>query len=108
MNDYYIKKYWEEEDILFYLHFHNKLAVRQIEVLSGEAVCLTIENLFRESICYVIKSWMICLLRNLTIFRKKSLTKCGHYHLFKILVHKKIHSESCKNERRSKLYNDFC
>ncbi|WP_288241128.1 hypothetical protein [uncultured Bacteroides sp.] len=44
MNDYYIKRYWEEEDILFYLHFHNKLAVRQIEVLSGEAVCLTIEN----------------------------------------------------------------
>lgn len=43
MNDYYIKKYWEE-DILFNLHFHNKLAVRQIEVLSGETVCLTIEN----------------------------------------------------------------
>lgn len=44
MNDCFIKKYWKEEDILFYLHFHNKLVVRQIEVLSGETVCLTIES----------------------------------------------------------------
>lgn len=44
MNDYFIKKYWEEEDIVFYLHFHNKLAVRQIEVFPQKTICLTDEN----------------------------------------------------------------
>lgn len=44
MDDCFIKKSWEEESVLFYLHFHNRLVVRQIEVLLEETVYLTIEN----------------------------------------------------------------
>lgn len=36
MDDCFIKKYWKEENILFYLHFHNKIAVRQLEYLLKE------------------------------------------------------------------------
>jgi len=31
MQEVFIKKYWNEDDILFYMHFQNGDAVRQIE-----------------------------------------------------------------------------
>ncbi|MFR8834571.1 hypothetical protein [Bacteroides nordii] len=41
MDDCFIKKYWKEENILFYLHFHNKIAVRQLEISSQGVIHLT-------------------------------------------------------------------
>lgn len=32
MENLFIKKYWDEEDITFYIHFYNGEAVRQIEI----------------------------------------------------------------------------
>jgi hypothetical protein len=42
--DFFVKKYWDEEDILFYLHFHDKKAVRQIEITSKGKHSLSSEN----------------------------------------------------------------
>ncbi|MBB2951620.1 hypothetical protein [Sphingobacterium sp. JUb56] len=44
MQELFIKQYWNEEDILFYIHFQNGEAVRQIEVASNSKVFLTSEN----------------------------------------------------------------
>lgn len=44
MNDCFIKKFWKEENILFYLHFHNKIAVRQLEISSQEVIHLTADS----------------------------------------------------------------
>ena len=44
MQQSFIKKYWDEEDIWFYLHFENGKAVRRIEVNSKGKVFLTLEN----------------------------------------------------------------
>ena len=44
MQELFVKKYWKEEDILFYIHFQNEKAVRQIEVSSICKVLLTSEN----------------------------------------------------------------
>lgn len=44
MKDLFIKKYWDEEEILFLLHFHNNEAVRQIEVFKGKTVYLSLDN----------------------------------------------------------------
>jgi hypothetical protein len=41
MKDQFIKKYWAEENTLFYLHFHNAHAVRQIEVTPDKKVYLS-------------------------------------------------------------------
>lgn len=41
MNDCFIKKYWKEENILFYLHFHNEIAVRQLEIYPQKIIHLT-------------------------------------------------------------------
>ncbi len=40
----FIKKYWDEEGILFYLHFQDGKALRQIEETSTGKVYLTSEN----------------------------------------------------------------
>lgn len=40
----YIRKEWEEENIIFYLHFQNDEAIRQIEILSKSKTFLTLEN----------------------------------------------------------------
>ncbi len=40
----FIKKYWQEEGILFYLHFEGEELVRQIEMSGDQKVCLSIEN----------------------------------------------------------------
>lgn len=44
MEEKYIKKYWEEEDIYFYIHFKNNIAVRQLEITSKGKIYLTLEN----------------------------------------------------------------
>lgn len=44
MQELFIKKYWSEEDLLFYIHFQHGEAVRQIEVASKGKVFLTSEN----------------------------------------------------------------
>jgi hypothetical protein len=46
MKDIFVKKYWEEEDVLFYLHFHNNRAVRQIEIASEGAVFMDLDAPF--------------------------------------------------------------
>lgn len=40
----YLKRYWPEEDILFYLHFEGNKAVRQIEISSTGLVKLSADN----------------------------------------------------------------
>ncbi len=40
----FVKKYWEEEDVLFYLHFNDGVAVRQIEISSQFKFFLSLEN----------------------------------------------------------------
>lgn len=44
MQELFIKKYWTEEEILFYIHFRNGEAIRQIEESSKGKVLLTLEN----------------------------------------------------------------
>lgn len=44
MKEVFIKKYWEEEDVIFYLHFQNGKAVRQLEVNGKRKVFLTIDS----------------------------------------------------------------
>lgn len=53
MKEFFVKKYWDEEDVLFYIHFLNGEAVRQIEETSRDRVLLTSENpLQGESMLY--------------------------------------------------------
>ena len=44
MNKKFIKKYWEEENILFYLHFENGNAVRQIEITPDTKILTSEDN----------------------------------------------------------------
>lgn len=44
MKEVFVKKKWEEEHVLFYLHFENNIAVRQIEVTRDSKVFLTAED----------------------------------------------------------------
>ncbi|MCG2613322.1 hypothetical protein LZZ85_03485 [Terrimonas sp. NA20] len=44
MREVFIKKYWAEENILFYVHFQDGRAVRQIEVTPNHKVFLSTEN----------------------------------------------------------------
>jgi len=44
MEDIYVKKYWEEEGVLFYLHFRGHQAVRQIEIIDGEVKKMNLDN----------------------------------------------------------------
>jgi len=44
MQEIFVKKYWKEEDIMFYIHFQNDEAVRQIEITSRRKVLLTLDN----------------------------------------------------------------
>lgn len=32
MKEVFVKKHWDEEDVLFYLHFQNGEAIRQVEI----------------------------------------------------------------------------
>lgn len=44
MKEIFIKKYWDEEDVLFYLHFQNKEAIAQVEITPKGKVFLSLEN----------------------------------------------------------------
>ena len=44
MKEVFVKKYWAEDDIMFYLHFQNKEAVRQIELTTNGKTFLSIDN----------------------------------------------------------------
>ena len=44
MTEVLIKKYWAEENTLFYVHFQDCKAVRQIEVTPARKVFLSDEN----------------------------------------------------------------
>ena len=48
MQELFVKKYWNEEDVLFYLHFQSGKAVRQIEETSKGRVLLMSENPYQE------------------------------------------------------------
>jgi len=52
MKKVFIRKYWEEEDILYYLHFENQDAVRQIEISKGEKKCFSIKNPNQTDVIY--------------------------------------------------------
>lgn len=53
MQELFVKKFWNEENILFYIHFQDGEAVRQIEETSKGRVLLTSENPHkRESMLY--------------------------------------------------------
>ncbi len=43
MRDFFIKKYWEEDNVMFYMHFRNGEAIRQVEKTSGGIVFLVPE-----------------------------------------------------------------
>jgi hypothetical protein len=44
MQELFVKKYWQEEKIWFYIHFQDGEAVRQIEIGSKGKIYLTLEN----------------------------------------------------------------
>jgi hypothetical protein len=44
MKEDFIKKYWAEENILFYIHFQDDEAIRQIEIKSEEKIYLSLEE----------------------------------------------------------------
>ncbi len=44
MQEVFVKKYWDEEDVLFYLHFQNGEAIEQVEITHEGNVFLSIEN----------------------------------------------------------------
>jgi hypothetical protein len=44
MKEIFVKKYWAEDSIMFYLHFKDGEAVRQIEVTPSSKKYLTLGN----------------------------------------------------------------
>lgn len=44
MQELFVRKYWNEENVLFYIHFQNGIAVRQIEETTKGKVFLSLEN----------------------------------------------------------------
>lgn len=48
MQEIFIKKYWAEQDVLFYIHFLNGIAIKQIEITSKNKILLTSENPYQE------------------------------------------------------------
>ena len=44
MKNIFIKDYWEEEDITFYVHFIGQIAVRQVEVSTNKVLLTTFEK----------------------------------------------------------------
>ena len=42
--DLYVKKFWAEDDVLFYVHFKGDEAVRQIEITDGKRILLSTDK----------------------------------------------------------------
>ncbi len=68
MTNVYIKKYWEEEDVLFYLHFINNIAIRQIEITPTETRRMSLD--VKQKLIYMISLWMNLTLRRMIILVK--------------------------------------
>lgn len=47
MKEIFIKKYWDEENVLYYLHFLNGEAIRQVEITPTSKLLLTSNNPIR-------------------------------------------------------------
>lgn len=53
MEEKFVKKYWSEEGILFYIHFVNDFAIRQIEMSEENKIHLSQDNpMVNESMLY--------------------------------------------------------
>jgi hypothetical protein len=48
IKDIYIKKFWDEENVLFLTHFSDNYAVRQIEVWQDKTLYLSEENIYQD------------------------------------------------------------
>lgn len=44
MKDVFVRKRWDEENVVFYIHFQNDYAVRQIEISPAGERFLSIKN----------------------------------------------------------------
>jgi hypothetical protein len=44
MKEVFVKKYWAEDDILFYLHFQNGEAIEQVEITPNGNIFLSLDN----------------------------------------------------------------
>ena len=44
MTETFIKKHWDEGDVLYYLHFKGNGAIRQIEIIGDNKVYLNIDE----------------------------------------------------------------
>lgn len=51
MKNIYLKKYWEEDHITFYLHFQNDEAVKQVEITPYGKTFLSIDNPINGESC---------------------------------------------------------
>ena len=49
MKEIFVKKYWAEDDILFYVHFQNGEAIRQVEITPKGKVFLSLENPYNNT-----------------------------------------------------------
>lgn len=49
MKDVFGKKYWEEEEVMFYIHFQDGFAVAQIEVTKENKVFLSTESPWKDN-----------------------------------------------------------
>ncbi len=45
MKEVFVRKYWQEEDVTFYLHFLNNEALAQIEITSESKMFLSTDAL---------------------------------------------------------------
>lgn len=53
MEEIFVKKYWVENEVVFYLHFQDGKAVAQIEVTNNSKVFLSTEKPFQgDSMLY--------------------------------------------------------
>lgn len=44
MEEVFIRKYWEDEKILFYIYFRNGQAIKQIEISENGKIFLSADN----------------------------------------------------------------
>ncbi|SMP29191.1 hypothetical protein [Chryseobacterium profundimaris] len=49
MKEVFVKKYWDEEDVLFYLHFQDNEVVRQLEITSTSKLNITLNNPIKDA-----------------------------------------------------------
>lgn len=53
MKEIFIKKFWKEEGVMFYIHFQGEWAVRQIEIFSSKGYTTSVlKPINEESMLY--------------------------------------------------------